>query len=127
MDWIDLAQDIDQWSDLVNKVMNLRVPKDAGNFLNSCMTGDHSSRAQLHGVSYLLKPVRMIKITSFNLVSLQKAVGMYGAPTMNRTYTQNFQNDSFNIQPLVPYESYNLFESAPRYGLHHNLLFQVRT
>jgi hypothetical protein len=51
---------------------------------------------------------------------------MYGMPTVNQTYTQNFQNDSFNIQPLVPYESYNLFESAPRYGLHHNLLLQVR-
>jgi hypothetical protein len=26
MDWIDLAQDRDQWSTLVNTVMNLRVP-----------------------------------------------------------------------------------------------------
>jgi hypothetical protein len=26
MDWIDLAQDRDQWSVLVNTVMNLRVP-----------------------------------------------------------------------------------------------------
>jgi hypothetical protein len=26
MDWIDLAQDKDQWRDLVNTVMNLRVP-----------------------------------------------------------------------------------------------------
>jgi hypothetical protein len=26
MDWIDLAQDRDQWSVLVSAVMNLRVP-----------------------------------------------------------------------------------------------------
>jgi hypothetical protein len=25
-DWIDLAQDRDQWKALVNKIMNLRVP-----------------------------------------------------------------------------------------------------
>jgi hypothetical protein len=26
MDWIDLAQTTDRWQDLVNAVMNLRVP-----------------------------------------------------------------------------------------------------
>jgi hypothetical protein len=26
MDWIDLAEDMDQWSALVNTVMNFRIP-----------------------------------------------------------------------------------------------------
>jgi hypothetical protein len=34
MDWIDLAQDRNQWRALVNTVMNLWVPKDAAKFLS---------------------------------------------------------------------------------------------
>jgi hypothetical protein len=35
MDWIDVAQDRDQWRALVNVKMNLRVPSNVGKFLSS--------------------------------------------------------------------------------------------
>jgi len=35
MDGIDLAVNRDRWQAVVNAVMNLCVPKNAGNFLNS--------------------------------------------------------------------------------------------
>jgi hypothetical protein len=35
MNWIDLAQDRDRWQALLNTVMNLQVPYNVGNFLNS--------------------------------------------------------------------------------------------
>ena len=35
LDWIDLAQDRDKWRVLVKAVMNLPVPRNAGNFLTN--------------------------------------------------------------------------------------------
>jgi hypothetical protein len=48
MDWIDLAQDRDQWRALVDIVMDLRVPQNAGNFLSIYAIGGFSRKAQLH-------------------------------------------------------------------------------
>jgi hypothetical protein len=50
MIWIDLAQDRDQWRELVYTVMNLGVPYNVGKFLSNCTTSDFL-RTQLHGDS----------------------------------------------------------------------------
>jgi hypothetical protein len=51
MDWIELALDRDQWRALVNTIMHLRVPQNAGKFLSGCAIGSFSRRAQFHEVS----------------------------------------------------------------------------
>jgi hypothetical protein len=35
MDWINLAQNRDQWRSLLNTVMNLLIPENVGNFLSN--------------------------------------------------------------------------------------------
>jgi hypothetical protein len=54
MDWINLAQGRDNWTAVVNTVMNLRVPQNDGKFSSCCTTGSLSRRAQLHGVRWLI-------------------------------------------------------------------------
>jgi hypothetical protein len=61
MDWIDLAEDRDQWRALVNTVMNLWVPCNTGEFLSRCTTGGFSRRTQLHEVSYVFINMRECK------------------------------------------------------------------
>jgi hypothetical protein len=48
-----LAQDRDKWRTLVNSVLNLRVPSNAGKLWSCLTTGGLSSSAQLHTVSQL--------------------------------------------------------------------------
>jgi hypothetical protein len=70
MDWIDPAEDRDQWRALVNTVMNLRIPYNVGEFLSSCTTGGFL-RTLLYGVCYpctdCLKMASMAEICGNNI------------------------------------------------------------
>ena len=61
MYWIDWAHDRDRWRALVNAVMNLRIPQNAGSFLTSCEPVSFSRRALFHGDSYLISQLGMRK------------------------------------------------------------------
>jgi hypothetical protein len=51
--WCGLDRDKGTVCELVNKLMNLRIPQNAVKFLNGYTTGGISSSAQLHRVSWL--------------------------------------------------------------------------
>jgi hypothetical protein len=54
MDWIDLAQDWDQWKAVMNTEMNPLLPQNVEKFMSSCATGGFTRRTQLHAFSYLV-------------------------------------------------------------------------
>jgi hypothetical protein len=51
LDWIGLGQERYSCRAVVNAVMDLWVPSNAGKLLSGCRTGGLSSAAQLHKVS----------------------------------------------------------------------------
>jgi hypothetical protein len=51
VDWIGLAKDRNRWRALLNSVLNLRVPRNAGKLSSGLTSRGLSSSVQLHIVS----------------------------------------------------------------------------
>jgi hypothetical protein len=51
VDWIGVAQDRNMWRALVDALMNLRVPQNAGKLSSGLIIGGLSNSAQFHRVS----------------------------------------------------------------------------
>jgi hypothetical protein len=89
MDWIYLAQDMDQCSALENPIMNLRVPYyifitarwqcSAGKLLSGRAARGFSRRARLHGVSSL------VVLSHHVIQDEESSVAIVGAPREMRT------------------------------------------
>jgi hypothetical protein len=58
VDWVGIAQDKDNWRALVNAVMNLWFPCNAGKLSSSYIIGGLSSSSQFHRVSYICMHTR---------------------------------------------------------------------
>jgi hypothetical protein len=69
VDWIGLAQDRNRWRALVNSVLNLRAPCNAGKLSSGLTCSGLSSSAQLHRVSYLFSGVTFVVLLKSTDVS----------------------------------------------------------
>ena len=68
MDWIGLTQDRDRWRTLVSAVMNLPVPRNAGNFLTSCKPVSFSRRTLHHEYTQVILYILSIKVSDSDFI-----------------------------------------------------------
>jgi len=78
VDWINLAQDRDQWRPLLNTVINPGLPYKAGNLSTDWATISFPRRPLLHGDIWF---VFLFFVSTFNLAYLEVSTGQ--VPALN--------------------------------------------
>jgi hypothetical protein len=81
VDWIGLAQDRNRWRALVNVVMNLPVPQNAGKLSSGYTIGGLSSSAQLHLVS---SPMPLQSVSPTRLEPTISRMHIYGVTALSQ-------------------------------------------
>jgi hypothetical protein len=93
-----ISQDKGPVGALVNTVMNLRVPQNAGKFLSIRTTGSLSRRAQLHAVSYVLNGLEisfqairswssgLIRTWVYRCIAIRRGIIMLPSSVLEYTY-----------------------------------------
>jgi hypothetical protein len=89
VDWIGLAKDRNRWTTLVNSVLNLRVPWNAGKLSSGLTSSGLSSSVQLHRVSSLfpLQIMNMATAQNMKIISVNfHLVQIYEASSSSFPY-----------------------------------------
>ena len=97
-DYIAVAECRARWRAVVDVVMNLWVPLNAGNFLTECGSVSCARRTLLHGVSLLVKYLSLDRQSSTYIVFKVKSTQKHNTITFFCVFLCGFDVDDLLVQ-----------------------------